>query len=110
MSFVVPKSIQNLFNPNLNNIKIENHCFNSKSMTYDDIWINIKIIAYADSLIHHVVESDTVLTYTNLRVGGEFIPKNYENRIGESLNKGYISLQSEGHPVEFRNIKIREIF
>ena len=88
----------------------ENHCINSKSMTYDDKWVNIKIIVYSDSLIHHVIESDTVLTYSNLRVGGEFVPKNYESRVGESLNKGYISLQSEGHPVEFRNIKIREIF
>ena len=46
----------------------------------------------------------------NLRVGGEFIPKNYQSRVGESLKKGYISLQSEGHPVAFRNIKIRQIF
>ncbi len=94
----------------INNIKAENHCINSKSMTYDDKWVNIKIIVYSDSLIHHVVESDTVLTYSNLRVGGEFIPKNYQRRVGESLKKGYISLQSEGHPVAFRNIKIREIF
>ena len=94
----------------INGKKAEFHCNDSKSMTYEDIWINIKIIVFSDSLIHHIVESDTVLTYTNLRVGGEFIPKNYESRIGESLNKGYISLQSEGHPVEFKNIKIREIF
>jgi len=86
------------------------HCINSKSMTYYDKWVNIKVIVYSDSLIHHVVESDTVLTYSNLRVGGEFIPKNYQSRVGESLKKGYISLQSEGHPVAFRNIKIREIF
>ena len=66
-------------------------------MTYDDKWVNIKIIVYSDSLIHHVVESDTVLTYSNLRVGGEFIPNNYQSRVGESLKKGYISLQSEGH-------------
>ena len=57
----------------INNIKAENHCINSKSMTYNDKWVNIKIIVYSDSLIHHVVESDTVLTYSNLRVGGEFI-------------------------------------
>ena len=94
----------------INGKVVEYHCANSKSMTYDDNWVNIEIIVYSDSLIHHVVESDTVLTYTNLRVGGEFIPKNYKGRVGERLNKGYISLQSEGHPVEFRNIKIREIF
>ena len=68
-----------------------------------------KVIVYSDSLIHHIVEKDTVLTYTNIRVGGNEIPENYLNRIGESLFDGYISLQSEGHPVEFREIKIKEL-
>ena len=86
------------------------HCINSNSKTYDDEWINIKLIVYSDSLIHHVIESDTVLTYTNLRVGGEFIPSDYGMEIDEKLTKGYISLQSEGHPVEFKNIKIFELF
>jgi hypothetical protein len=27
--------------------------------------------------------------------------------LSEPLTDGYISLQSEGHPVEFRNIKIK---
>ena len=50
-----------------------------------------------------------MLTYTNIRVGGNEIPENYLNRIGESLFDGYISLQSEGHSVEFREIKIKEL-
>ena len=42
-------------------------------------------------------------------MGGGEIPDNYVNRIGERLSDGFISLQSEGHPVEFRDIKIREL-
>ena len=83
---------------------------NSNSLTYNqDDWVNVEVIVYSDSLIHHIVEKDTVLTYTNIRVGGNEIPENYLNRIGESLFDGYISLQSEGHPVEFREIKIKEL-
>jgi hypothetical protein len=64
---------------------------------------------YSDSIIHHLVEGDTVLTYANLRVGGGEIPENYLSRLDEILDEGYISLQSEGHPVEFREIKIKEL-
>ena len=60
-------------------------------------------------MIHHIVEKDTVLTYTNIRVGGDEIPENYLNRVEEPLKSGFISLQSEGHPVEFRDIKIKEL-
>ncbi len=86
------------------------HCINSNSLTYnEDEWVNVEVIVYSDSIIHHIVESDTVLSYTNIRVGGGEIPDNYVNRIGERLSDGFISLQSEGHPVEFRDIKIREL-
>ena len=86
------------------------HCINSNSLTYnEDEWVNVEVIVYSDSIIHHIVESDTVLSYTNIRVGGGEIPDNYVNRIGEKLSDGFISLQSEGHPVEFKDIKIREL-
>ena len=58
---------------------------------------------------NHIVENDAVISYSNLRVGGDKIPENYLNRIGEPLVDGYISLQSEGHPVEFRNIRIKKL-
>ena len=44
-----------------------------------------------------------------LRVGGGEIPENYVSKKGQILDEGYISLQSEGHPVEFREIKIKEL-
>ena len=95
----------------INGVKAENHCINSISKTYNnDDWVNIELIVYSDSLVHHVIESDTIITYTNLRVGGEFVPENYFDKLSKSLESGFISLQSEGHPVEFKNIKILEMF
>ncbi|MFL3001121.1 MAG: DUF1080 domain-containing protein [Cytophagales bacterium] len=94
----------------INGIKAEYHCINSSSETYNnDEWVNVEVIVYSDSIIHHLVEGDTVLTYANLRVGGGEIPENYLSRLDEILDEGYISLQSEGHPVEFREIKIKEL-
>ena len=88
--------------------KAKAHCINSTSKTYhEDDWIKVEVIVYSDSLVHHVIDNDTVLTYTNIRVGGDNVPSNYINKIGNPLKEGYISLQSEGHPVEFRNIKIK---
>ena len=94
----------------INNKKAKFHCINSNSKTYNvDDWLEVEVIVYSDSLIHHVIENDTVLTYTNIRVGGDEVPSNYINKIDFPLEEGYISLQSEGHPVEFRNIKIKEL-
>ena len=95
---------------NIDGEKAKYHCINSNSLTYNkDEWVSVEVIVYSDSVIHHIVENDTVLSYTNIRVGGGEIPDNYVDRVGEKLSDGYISLQSEGHPVEFREIKIREL-
>ena len=67
----------------------------------------IEVIVKSNNIVHHIVENDTVISYSNLRVGGDKIPENYLSRLSEPLTDGYISLQSEGHPVEFRNIKIK---
>ena len=86
------------------------HCINSNSKTYhNDDWVKVEVIVNSNKIVKHIVENDTVISYSNLRVGGDKIPENYLNRIGEPLVDGYISLQSEGHPVEFRNIRIKKL-
>ena len=64
---------------------------------------------YSNKLIHHIISNDTVLSYSNIKVGGNNVPINFLDKIGDPLYEGYISLQSEGHPVEFKNIKIKNI-
>jgi hypothetical protein len=32
----------------------------------------------------------------------------YKDKIGTPLKEGYIALQSESHPIEFKNIMIKE--
>ncbi len=83
------------------------HCItvNTKTFLVNE-WVTMEVIAYGDSLLHHVVNSDTVLTYTKPIIGGGFIPDKYPLAEGSPVNGGTISLQSESHPVEFRKVEL----
>ena len=86
------------------------HCISSNSRTYhNEDWVSVELIVYSDSIVHHVIDRDTVMTYSNIKIGGGYLSDNFTDRIGEPLKEGYISLQSEGHPIEFKNIRIREL-
>jgi hypothetical protein len=52
----------------------QGHCIFSSSKTYrGDQWVNIMIEVYGDSLIRHIVEGDTVMTYSKPIIGGGFV-------------------------------------
>jgi hypothetical protein len=86
------------------------HCIlsNSKLFSKDD-WVNIELVVYNDSIIHHLVNGDTVLTYTKpaLIPGESFSLKNVKEKT--PLKEGYIALQAEGQGIEFRNIEILDL-
>lgn len=86
------------------------HCINStsKSIMLGD-WVTVELIVYGDSLIHHLVEGDTVLTYTKPIIGGEYLPKSDSASTGKPVKDGYISLQAEGHALDFRKVEYLEL-
>jgi hypothetical protein len=52
-----------------------------------------------------------VLQYSKPQIGGG-VATGYDPKLkidGELLSSGYIGLQSEGQPVDFRNIEIMEL-
>ncbi len=88
------------------------HCINSSSETYyGDQWVNAELIVYGDSLIIHKINGDTVLQYSQTQIGGGMVRgcDPYIYQPGKPLRSGYIALQSEGQPVDFRNIRIKEL-
>ena len=91
--------------------KVKSHCTQSSSETYhSDDWVKAEIIVYNDSIAHHIINGKTVLTYTNLRYGDDGrLPENMLNMKDKKLSEGYISLQSESHPIKFKNIKIKSL-
>lgn len=90
----------------------DGHCLNSTSATYDrDDWVTAELIVFGDSLITHVIEGDTVLQYSKPSIGGGVVA-GYDTalwRPGAPLKSGYIALQSEGQPIDFRNIELRRL-
>jgi len=92
--------------------KYNGHCLNSTSKTYNkDEWVHAELIVLGDSLITHVINGDTVLQYSKPYMGGGFF-KGYDSTIfkpGKPLVSGYIALQSEGHPIDFKNIQLKRL-
>ena len=86
------------------------HCIDSSSETYEgDQWVRAEAIVLGDSLITHIVNADTVLQYTKPQVGFEGIVQNYDPAQwpeGKLLTQGYIGLQSEGQPIDFRKVEL----
>ncbi|WP_316787040.1 DUF1080 domain-containing protein [Pedobacter frigiditerrae] len=111
-----PRPTGNMCSPGTNVVykgKIAaDHCINSTSKTYDgDQWVKAELIVLGDSLITHIINGDTVLKYSKPQIGGD-VANRYDPKIkidGKMLKEGFIALQSEGQPIDFRNIKIKDL-
>lgn len=90
----------------------ERHCINSTSKTYDgDQWVRAELIVLGDSLIKHVINGELVMQYSEPRMAGGVV-NNYDPAIwqeGKLLSEGYIALQSEGQPIDFRKVELLQL-
>ncbi len=85
------------------------HCKNSESKTYDgDQWVTVEAVVHGNEQIWHVIDSDTVLTYTHPQLDErDPLYAQMLSHFGDKqLSEGYISLQGESSPVDFRVVKI----
>ncbi|MGZ8551166.1 MAG: 3-keto-disaccharide hydrolase [Chitinophagaceae bacterium] len=108
-----PRSTGNMCSPGTHivyNGKLDTrHCIDSRSKTYTgDQWVKAELIVLGDSLIKHIINGDTVLQYSQPQIGGAVVNRfdTVQKQDGKLLNKGFIALQSEGQPVDFRNIEL----
>jgi hypothetical protein len=85
------------------------HCLESNSKTFHgDQWVTAEFLVLGDSIIKHIVNKETVLVYTKPQIGGGNV-SNFDPKVkqdGKALTGGYISLQSESHPIEFRKVML----
>jgi hypothetical protein len=99
-------------NVEMNNKLVTDHCINSTSKTFrGDGWVRAEVMVLGDSIIRHIVNGDTVLTYNKPQIGGGVV-NNYDpafKKDGQLLSSGFISLQSESHPIEFRKVEILDL-
>jgi hypothetical protein len=108
-----PRTTSNVCTPGTNMMMdgklITAHCTSSKSKTYPlDQWVRAEVVVLGDSVIKHILEGETVLSYEKPQIGGgsvtNFNPAAKPD--GKLLKAGSISLQSESHPVEFRKVEL----
>ena len=88
---------------------VTQHCINSTSKTFHgDQWVNAKFLVLGDSIIQHFANDEMVLSYQKPQIGGGTVNRHNpaEKRDGELIKGGYISLQSESHPIAFRKVRL----
>jgi hypothetical protein len=87
------------------------HCKNSKSKTYNgDVWVAAELEVHGSGVVKHYVEGELVLEYKEPQLddGDKDAKELLKGRDGKVLlEEGYISLQSESHPCEFRKVEIK---
>jgi hypothetical protein len=89
---------------------VTRHCNSSASKTIrDESWVTAEFIVLGDSIIHHLVDGDTVLTFTRPVIDGGDVPAGFPLADGTPLKEGYISLQSESHPIDFRKVELLDL-
>jgi hypothetical protein len=110
------RSTANLCTPGTNVVikgqLITEHCLNSRSKTYNgEQWVRVEVLVLGDSLVKHIVNGDTVFEYSKPQIGGGVV-SNFDPAVkqdGKLLTAGYIALQSESHPIDFRKVEIRRL-
>lgn len=88
---------------------VTRHCLESRSRTYDgDQWVRVTALVLGDSAVKHIVEGDTVIQYRRPQMGGGAVSNARPGVLhdGELLRQGYIALQAETAPIDFRTVEV----
>ena len=74
----------------------QDHCIVSSSKTYHgDQWVTVQLEVHGSELAIHSVNGEPVMEYTNLQLDD-----------GTALSSGFIALQAESSPTDFRRVRL----
>jgi hypothetical protein len=88
------------------------HCTNSKSKTYHgDQWVTMEVEVHGGGAVKQKINGEVVLEFEQPQLDprdadAKKLVKDPKDLI---IKEGYISLQAESHPVEFRKVEILEL-
>ncbi len=87
------------------------HCVNSRSPTFHgEQWVKAEIEVHGNDRIIHRINGETVLEYERPQLDpGDGDAKKLIRDGNLMLHGGYLALQAESHPVDFRNVEIRPL-
>ena len=108
-----PRSTGNMCSPGTHIVydgKLDTrHCINSTSDTFDgDQWVVAEAVVLGGTKISHVINGKVVIEYSGPQIGGGVV-SGHDPAVkvdGKHLTEGFIALQSEGHPIEFRRVEL----
>ncbi len=88
----------------------QKHIIQSSAKTYKpDEWVRAEAIVRGNRSIVHLINGETVLEYSRPQIGGGVVagydPKMFQD--GKALSQGFIALQSEGQPIDFRRVELK---
>jgi hypothetical protein len=93
----------------MNGEMVKTHCTNSTSRIYaNDEWVAVQVEVLGSERVRHIIDGETVLQYEKPMIGGG-VATGFDPAIkkdGTVLEEGYIALQAESQPVEFRNVRL----
>lgn len=88
---------------------VKAHCTNSRSKVYPDSeWVKVEVEVLGGERVRHWIAGENVLEYEKPMIGGG-VAHGYDPALkqdGKVLTEGYIGLQAESQPVEFRNVQL----
>ena len=85
------------------------HCIRSTSPTIDDdAWVTADVLVEAAERVVHYIDGLPVVEYGGVTYGGGNVTGHdpAAKPDGAPLERGYLSLQSESHPIEFRRVEL----
>lgn len=108
-----PRTTANLCSPGTHVVMedklMTQHCFNSTSETYHgDQWVTVEIEVNGNESVRHLIDGKVVLAYEKPQLDEK--DNDARRLIAEGapimVEEGYIALQAESHPTEFRRIDL----
>jgi len=87
----------------------DTHCIDSSSPTFDgDQWVTVEALVLGSERIVHYANGDAVIEYKNTTYGGGVVSGHRPEMKpdGEPIGSGYIALQAESHPIQFRRVAL----
>lgn len=91
---------------------VTRHCIASHSKTYHgDRWVTLELEVHGNGTIRHWMEGEVVIEYQQpqLDPSDRWARPLLVDNPGRMLREGYVALQSESHPVEFRKIEVLQL-
>ncbi|MFC3414686.1 3-keto-disaccharide hydrolase [Algoriphagus hitonicola] len=96
----------------MNDSLITQHCTNSSYPAISDSsWVKMEIEVQGSQKVIHKINGEVVMEYSQPQYDDtdEFAKELMEKGHPRIISEGYIALQAEGHPIEFRNIELMRL-